>query len=77
MPRALMMEAMDAEARRRLEEADFANEELTALVAVTDEAISTLELPQLLDTLVRRLVRVMGADAGALDRKSTRLNSSH
>jgi PAS domain S-box-containing protein len=57
---------MDAEARRRLEEADFANEELSALVAVTDEAISTLELAQLLDTLLKRLVRVMGADAGAL-----------
>lgn len=42
------------------------NEELAALVSVTDCAISTLDLQTLLEVLVERLVKVMKADAGAI-----------
>lgn len=42
------------------------NEELTALLEVTDSALSTLDLDTLLAVLLERLVRVMRADAGAI-----------
>lgn len=42
------------------------NEELKALDSITDSALSTLELPALLDALLDRLLLVMNADAGAI-----------
>jgi PAS domain S-box-containing protein len=48
------------------DEAKNVNEELAALVALTDRAISTLDLDELLEALLERLVVVMKADAGAV-----------
>jgi two-component system, NarL family, sensor histidine kinase UhpB len=52
--------------RELLEEANRLNQELSALVAITDDAISTLDLEELLKVLMKRLMHVMKADAGAI-----------
>lgn len=52
--------------RELLTEATRLNEELSALVAVTDSALSTLDLGELITVLLDRLLRVMRADAGAI-----------
>src|SRR5258706_581029 len=54
------------EERKVLEETTRLNEELAALVALTDRAISTLDIDELLEALLERLVVVMKADAGAV-----------
>src|SRR5512146_2153167 len=42
------------------------NEELTALLSLTDRALSTLELPELLDSFLARVLEGMEADAGSI-----------
>ncbi|MEO7921497.1 MAG: PAS domain-containing protein [Thermoanaerobaculia bacterium] len=49
-----------------LEQATRLNEELAALVSITDGAISTLDLEELMKVLLARLIQVMKADAGAI-----------
>ena len=49
-----------------LEAATRLNEELSALVAITDSGMSTLELEELMKAVLLRLVQVMKADAGAI-----------
>ena len=52
--------------RGLLDEATRLNQELSALVSITDCAISTLDLEELMKVLLERLVHVMKADAGAI-----------
>ena len=54
------------EQKRLLEELRREKEDLSALIAVTTNGISTLHLKELLDVLLQRIVAVMRADAAVI-----------
>jgi hypothetical protein len=55
-----------SEDKARLEELRQSNRELDALTRVTDNVIKTLDIHEMVDTLLGRLVEVMNADAGKI-----------
>ena len=54
------------EQKRHLEELRREKEDLSALIAITTNGISTLHLKELLDVLLQRIVAVMRADAAVI-----------
>lgn len=60
------MKKQRSEDNARLEELRQSYRDLEALTRVTDNVIRTLDIREIVDTLLRRLVEVMDADAGTI-----------